>query len=58
MQQTTPIISGRMNAVRSPVSFNNLGHGNVIFTSQPNRYADLSWDEEQLTKNGKHVLVT
>jgi hypothetical protein len=24
---------------------------------QSNRYADISWDEEQPIKNGKHVLV-
>jgi ribulose-bisphosphate carboxylase large chain len=32
MPQTTPIISGGMNAVRLPAFFKNLGHCNVILT--------------------------
>jgi ribulose-bisphosphate carboxylase large chain len=33
MKQTTPIISGGMNALRLPGFFDNLGHSNVIQTS-------------------------
>jgi ribulose-bisphosphate carboxylase large chain len=33
MPQTTPIISGRMNALRLPAFFENLGHSNVILTA-------------------------
>merc|ERR1712159_393547 len=32
MKQTTPIISGGMNALRLPAFFMNLGHSNVILT--------------------------
>merc|ERR1712061_913560 len=31
--QTTPIISGGMNALRLPAFFENLGHSNVILTA-------------------------
>ncbi|CAK0824873.1 unnamed protein product [Prorocentrum cordatum] len=108
MKQTTPIISGGMNALRLPAFFENLGHSNVILTAgggafghkdgpkqgaiscaqgeeswklwkagtygdvslsdgvvdvarraldQSSRYADLSLTEEDLIKNGQHVLV-
>ena len=30
MKQTTPVISGEMNALRLPAFFENLGHSNVI----------------------------
>merc|ERR1712088_287165 len=33
MIQTTPIISGGMNALRLPAFFENLGHSNVILTA-------------------------
>ncbi|CAK0822735.1 unnamed protein product [Prorocentrum cordatum] len=33
MKQTTPIISGGMNALRLPAFFENLGHSNVILTA-------------------------
>jgi len=33
MKQTTPIISGGMNALRLPAFFMNLGHSNVILTA-------------------------
>merc|ERR1739848_337361 len=33
MKQTTPIISGGMNALRLPAFFQNLGHSNVILTA-------------------------
>merc|ERR1712122_429468 len=33
MVQTTPIISGGMNALRLPAFFENLGHSNVILTA-------------------------
>merc|ERR1712224_498341 len=33
MPQTTPIISGGMNALRLPAFFENLGHSNVILTA-------------------------
>merc|ERR1719160_1442831 len=33
MPQTTPIISGGMNALRLPAFFQNLGHSNVILTA-------------------------
>merc|ERR1711988_952120 len=33
MKQTTPIISGSMNALRLPAFFMNLGHSNVILTA-------------------------
>ena len=33
MMQTTPIISGGMNALRLPAFFENLGHSNVILTA-------------------------
>eukprot|EP00420_Gonyaulax_spinifera_P031885 CAMPEP_0197869442 /NCGR_PEP_ID=MMETSP1439-20131203/300_1 /TAXON_ID=66791 /ORGANISM="Gonyaulax spinifera, Strain CCMP409" /LENGTH=78 /DNA_ID=CAMNT_0043488261 /DNA_START=1 /DNA_END=233 /DNA_ORIENTATION=- len=33
MTQTTPIISGGMNALRLPAFFENLGHSNVILTA-------------------------
>mgnify|MGYP000240830681 CR=1 FL=1 len=33
MPQTTPIISGGMNALRLPAFFENLGHSNVIVTA-------------------------
>ena len=33
MKQTTPIISGGMNALCLPAFFENLGHSNVILTA-------------------------
>ena len=33
MKETTPIISGGMNALRLPAFFENLGHSNVILTA-------------------------
>merc|ERR1711963_947080 len=33
MMETTPIISGGMNALRLPAFFENLGHSNVILTA-------------------------
>merc|ERR1712178_449840 len=42
MKQTTPIISGGMNALRLPAFFENLSHSNVILTAGGGVYGDIS----------------
>lgn len=46
MKPTTPIISGGMNAIRSPEFFNNLGHGNVIMTAGGGCYGHIDGPAE------------
>ncbi|WP_028708174.1 ribulose-bisphosphate carboxylase [Propionicicella superfundia] len=41
MKQTTPIVSGGMNALRLPGFFSNLGHANVINTAGGGSYGHL-----------------
>ena len=41
MKETTPIISGGMNALRLPAFFENLGHSNVILTAGGKQQAKL-----------------
>lgn len=41
MKPTTPIISGGMNALRLPGFFQNLGHGNLIYTAGGGSYGHI-----------------
>ncbi len=41
MKNTTPIISGGMNALRMPEFFKNLGHSNVILTAGGGSYGHI-----------------
>jgi ribulose-bisphosphate carboxylase large chain len=57
MPQTTPIISGGMNALRLPAFFENLGHSNVILTAG-GRLRPQGWTqaEHYLVRSGRGVL--
>ena len=41
MNQTTPIISGGMNALRIPGFFENLGHSNLVLTAGGGAYGHV-----------------
>merc|ERR1712182_164957 len=45
MKQTTPIISGGMNALRLPAFFMNLGHSNVILTAGGGAFGQKDADQ-------------
>ena len=45
MKQTTPIISGGMNALRLPAFFENLGHSNVILTAGGGSFGHKGWTQ-------------
>ena len=65
MMVTAPTVLGGMNGMSGmntlgfPAFFGNLGQPNEIRLAQDrtSRFADLSLVEEDLVKNGKHVLV-
>merc|ERR1719401_1666232 len=49
MKQTTPIISGGMNALRLPAFFENLGHSNVILTAGGGAFGHKDGPEQGAT---------